>query len=123
MSKWALKDVSNVSKFSMYSLMNEGEEQYWHYTVGISYNSGRPALSATLYKTDAQGNHVDADTSTPDTVDAFATYVKKSNCGTMTQATSGRSGYVIVYGALKGTSANAGERYNTQIAYKMPYQA
>lgn len=121
-SNWAMKDVANVSKFSIYSLMNEGEETYWHYQVGISMSStSRPALNAKLWKTDANGNHIDADTSTADTVDAFATYTKKSNCGSMTAASSGRSGYVIVYGALKGDATDAKDRYNTQLAYTMPY--
>ena len=121
LSNWALTSYTDSSKFSMYSLMKEGEEQYWHYKVGLKFSSkGVPALQATLYKTDAEGNHVDADTSTADTVDAFATFTKYKSTS-LSAASSGRSGYVIVYGALKGSASAAGDRYNTQIAYKLPY--
>ncbi len=111
-TNWKLSAVSNFSKFSMYSLMKEGEQQYWHYQVGIALNEdNEPALSATLYKTDAQGNHVET----------FATYKARDNSGNMTEVSSERSGYVVVYGALKGNSSSTGDRYNTQIAYKLPY--
>ena len=119
-SNWASKTINNFSKFSIYSLMSEGEDQYWHYQVGVKLSKTTPVLVATLWKTDANGNHVDADPSTSDTVDAFATYTKKSNCGAISNG-SGVSGYILVYGALKGDAERAGTRYNTQLAYTMPY--
>lgn len=119
---WTDGSIARASKFSMYSLMNAGETQRWHYVVGMYYNTSksRPMFKASLYMVDENGNHVDADATTAD-IDPVASCVNTVTDFAALASGVTKTGYIIVYGALKGSEQYAGTHYNTQLAYTLPY--
>ena len=119
---WTDGTVARASKFSMYSLMNAGETQRWHYVVGMYYNTSksRPMFEASLYMVDENGNDVDADTTTTE-IDPVASCSNSATDFAALAEGVTRTGYIIVYGALKGSQEGAGENYRTKLAYTMPY--
>ena len=107
---WAYNYNVGYSKFSMYSLMNEGELQQWRYVVGMYLEDNQVYLDAKLYKVNADDESLFAE---------FNGVVETLSEGTI------RSGYIVAHAALKGTqsfmdeSGSGNER--TQFSYKVPY--
>lgn len=94
---WTVDTKMGGSNFSMFSLMQD-ETQKWHYVIGMYLKGNDVYVDAKLYKVDANGNDVDADTTTT-VIDAYASY----NAVVETLADGVvRSGYIVAHAAHKG---------------------
>lgn len=102
---WTKDRTLNYSKFSMYSLM-ANENQEWKYVVGMYLDGKDVCLDAKLYKVDG---------TTETEFAAYNTVVETLEEGVV------RSGYIVAHAALKGATNFVGEYNKNSFKYTAPY--
>lgn len=110
-SMWSSGAATYGTKLSQFELMQQGEEKNWHYQVTIYLSSNKPKWSARIYEVAEDGTET--------------LYHNKAAKLVVNSTASNISGYITVYGALKGsktecTNAGNADYYYTEVAYKLP---
>lgn len=115
---------ANVSPLSMWSVLCEGDNQNWHYVVGMYVESKKVYVEQKLYKVAEDGTETLHSISTD--VEGATKLTQSAHWNIALEDNTIRSGYIIVHGTMKGNlttanSLNNEDYFYNKFAYTMPH--